>query len=50
MEIRTITTLLVQKYDIGFADGDDGTQLHEETLDCFATSPGKLHLVFRPRL
>lgn len=49
MEIRTLTTLLFDKYDVRLADGDDGTRLHRDTLDCFATSVGKLELEFRKR-
>ena len=49
MEIRTITILLVDKYDILLAPKDDGSRLHKETLDRFATCAGKLELVFQKR-
>ena len=44
-----MTALLVSKYDIYFAPGEDGSRLHEGTLDCFAQMAGKLELVFRVR-
>ncbi len=49
MEMRIVTTLLVAQFDIEFAPGDDGTELFENLRDAFATVPGKLELIFRPR-
>ncbi|KAI0839148.1 cytochrome P450 [Hypoxylon sp. FL0890] len=44
MEIRTLTVVLFDNFDISFAPGEDGTLLHEKTLDCFAAIPGPLKL------
>ncbi len=49
MEIRTLAVLLFDNFDIRFATGEDGTELHEKTLDCFATIPGPLKLEFSRR-
>ncbi len=49
MELRIVTALLVAKFEVGFAPGDDGTELIENTRDAFASAPGKLELVFRAR-
>lgn len=49
MELRIVAALLVAKFEIGFAPGDDGTELVEDCRDAFASAPGKLELVFRAR-
>lgn len=49
MEIRTLTVLLLDNFEISFAPNEDGTKLHENTLDCFATIPGDLWLQFKRR-
>jgi hypothetical protein len=49
MEIRTVTVMLIDAFDVQFAPGEDGMRLHKETLDCFAAIPGPLKLVFKRR-
>ncbi|KAH9900473.1 cytochrome P450 [Xylariomycetidae sp. FL2044] len=49
MEIRTLAVLLLDNFDITFAPGEDGTMLHQKTLDCFSTIPGPLSLKFSKR-
>jgi hypothetical protein len=49
MEIRTATVLLLDKFDVKFADGEDGTRLFKESKDCFSWVPGPLRLVFDER-
>jgi len=49
MEIRTAIVLLLDKFDIKFADGEDGTKLFKESKDCFSWVPGPLNLVFNKR-
>ena len=49
MELRIVAALLVAKFEISFAPGDDGTELVEDCRDAFASAPGKLELVFRAR-
>lgn len=44
-----MTALLVAKFDIRFAPGDDGTNLLKDTRDAFASAPGKLELIFETR-
>ncbi|KAM0812265.1 putative Cytochrome P450 [Seiridium cardinale] len=50
LEIRIVTVLLLDNFDISLAPGEDGKRLHEETLDCFAALPGPLHMVFAKRM
>ena len=47
-ELRFVVALLVSKYDIRFAPGEDGTCVWRDTLDQFTSVPGKLELVFEP--
>jgi hypothetical protein len=49
MELRIVAALLIPKFEIGLAPGDDGTELVEDCRDAFASAPGKLELVFRAR-
>ncbi|KAI5864893.1 cytochrome P450 [Durotheca rogersii] len=49
MEIRTLAVVLFDYFNISFAPGDDGTLLHDKTLDCFSTIPGPLRLKFERR-
>ena len=48
-ELRFVTALLVSKYDISFAPGEDGTSCWRDMKDQFTAAPGKLELVFTPR-
>jgi hypothetical protein len=50
MEIRTATVLLLDKFDVKFAAGEDGTKLFRESKDCFSWVPGPLKLVFEERV
>ncbi len=44
-----MTALLVSKYDITFAPGEDGTRCWRDMKDQDTAAPGKLELVFTPR-
>jgi len=48
-ELRFMTALLVSKYDITFAPGEDGTRCWRDMKDQDTAAPGKLELVFTPR-
>ena len=48
-ELRFVTALLVSKYDIAFAPGEDGVKVVEDMKDQFTAAPGKLELVFTAR-
>jgi cytochrome P450 len=48
-ELRFVTALLVQKYDVCFAEGEDGTGLFRDLKDQFTAAPGRLNLSFRRR-
>ena len=48
-EIRLVAALLVSKYDITFAPGEDGMRVWEDMKDQFTAVPGQLDLVFTPR-
>lgn len=50
MEIRTAAVLLLDKFNITFAEGEDGTTLFKESKDCFSWVPGPLKLKFRERI
>ncbi|CAI6336558.1 unnamed protein product [Periconia digitata] len=45
-QIRFATALLVSKYRISFAPGEDGTRVCRDMKDQFTAVPGKLKLVF----
>jgi cytochrome P450 len=47
-EIRFVTALLISKYNIKFAPGEDGTTVWKDMKDQFTAVPGKLELVFEP--
>ncbi|KAF1992980.1 putative benzoate 4-monooxygenase cytochrome P450 [Amniculicola lignicola CBS 123094] len=49
-EIRFVTALLLSKYDIAFGYGEDGTSVWKNMRDQFTAVPGKLDLIFNPRL
>lgn len=49
MELRTVVSLLITRFDISFAPGDDGSSLMENTLDTFTVRLGDLNLVFSER-
>ena len=44
-----MVALLASKYDITFADGEDGKAVEGDMIDQFTACPGKLRLVFRIR-
>lgn len=47
-EIRFATALLVSKYDITLAPGEDGCRVLNDMKDQFTAVPGTLELVFTP--
>jgi len=47
--VSYLTALLVSKYDIEFAPGDDGTRVIADMKDNFTMNPGRLDLVFKLR-
>ncbi|KAF2260598.1 putative benzoate 4-monooxygenase cytochrome P450 [Lojkania enalia] len=47
-EIRFVTALLVSKYHITLAPGEDGISVWKDMKDQFTAVPGKLELVFTP--
>jgi len=49
MELRHIVALLVLKYNVVFAPGDDGKEVEKAMKDQFAAVPGSLQLVFLRR-
>ncbi|KAL8793721.1 MAG: hypothetical protein Q9195_003662 [Heterodermia aff. obscurata] len=49
MELRIVTALLVSRYEISFAPGEDGTSLFRDMKDAFTAAPGDLRLVFQRR-
>lgn len=49
MELRTVTALLVHKYDVCLAPGEDGSDLLNNSLDAFTLFTKDLKLVFSKR-
>jgi hypothetical protein len=49
MELRLVIALLVTKFSIEFAPGEDGERLLNESKDFFTISIAGLDLVFTPR-
>ncbi len=48
-ELRSVIAMLVSKYDVAFAPGEDGTNAVRDMKDHFTATPGKLELVFKER-
>lgn len=48
-ELRFITALLVKKYVVGFAPGEDGKRITSDLRDQFTAAPGQLNLLFKLR-
>ena len=49
MEIRMLTAMLLTKFDVGFAPGEDGDKLFSLYHDHFTADPGPLRLTFKER-
>jgi len=49
MEIRTITTQIIDQFDVSFAPGEDGRKLLMESVDHFTMALAPLNLCFRRR-
>jgi hypothetical protein len=47
--ISYLVALLVSKYDMGFAPGEDGTRVVTDMQDNFTSNPGRLDLIFAAR-
>jgi tryprostatin B 6-hydroxylase len=48
MELRTLATELVLKFDVALAPGEDGHRLLYKTRDHFTLGLGDVDLVFTP--
>jgi tryprostatin B 6-hydroxylase len=49
-DLVILTAHLVQKYKISFPAGESGESVHRDWKDQFTSSPGRLRLVFEPRV
>lgn len=49
MELRTVISLLVTRFDVSLAPGEDGSTLLNDTKDTFTVRLGALQLVFVER-
>lgn len=47
MEIRTVVSSLIVRFDVSLAPGEDGTELLERTKDTFTLRIGDLNIVFQ---
>lgn len=46
MEIRAVISLLIVRFDVSLAPGEDGSDLLERTKDTFTLRLGHLNIVF----
>lgn len=44
-----MAVLLLDKFNVKFAPGEDGSRLFEQSKDCFSWVPGPMDLVFEER-
>ena len=49
MEMKTVVPLLISKFDVRLAPGEDGTELLEKSKDAFTLRMKELRLVFEER-
>ena len=49
MEMRTVTANMVRRFEIQFADGEDGSAMEKETADCFTLCVGTLDVTLTAR-
>jgi cytochrome P450 len=49
MELRTVTAQLLDRFEVKFAEGEDGRALMEDSIDHFTTGLGGLRLAFEGR-
>ena len=49
MEIRTLTSRMIMKFDVAFAPGEDGKRLLMETTEHFTLGLGPMDLIFTSR-
>ncbi|KAL8896385.1 MAG: hypothetical protein Q9192_003121 [Flavoplaca navasiana] len=49
-QIRSVVALLISKFDVHFAPGEDHLSVWKDLKDQFNSHPGKLHLVFSERV
>ena len=49
LEVRIVTALLLMKYTIRFAPGEDCSAMFRDLKDVFTVSPGKCELIFEQR-
>lgn len=49
LEIRMVVAVLLKRYDMYFADGEDCCLMFENMRDVFTASPGKCELIFESR-
>lgn len=49
MELRTVTALLITKFNVSFSPGENGSNLLEKSEDYFTIGLADLNLQFTPR-
>lgn len=49
MELRYATTVLISKYNVTFAPGEDNHEVIENMTDSFTVDPGDLKIVWTER-
>lgn len=49
IQLRSVVALLVSKFDVRFAPGEEGVAVWRDLRDQYNAHPGKLEMVFTPR-
>ena len=49
MELRYVMAVLISKYDVLFAPGEDNYEVQGKMTDTFTVEPGQLKVVFKER-
>ncbi len=47
-EISYVVALIVSRFEVEFAPGEDGVRVWKDMRDAFTALPGRLELVFNP--
>jgi tryprostatin B 6-hydroxylase len=48
MELRITIAVLIAKFEVSLAPGEDGKEVTDKLRDTFTAQPGDLHLSFKP--
>ncbi|MCJ1441787.1 MAG: hypothetical protein MMC23_002279 [Stictis urceolatum] len=49
LEVRLCLSLIILRFDVSFAPGEDGVSVWKNMTDSFTANPGSLNLIFKRR-